>query len=171
MLGQAHMAAGLICAEFAVVHSAPESLIQTAGITAFAVLGSLIPDIDSPRSLLSASSKAVSDVSTCVRAVTRHRGFTHTPIFIALLSLLIARLPGLDTNFSCSLALAFALGGASHLLLDSLTKSGVMLLWPLSPKHIRFARFTTGSFAERIVTILLSAIAAGGVIAAATKFF
>jgi inner membrane protein len=107
------------------------------------VLGSLLPDLDSATSFIGKKFKLVS-------LFFRHRGMIHSVVFLAgfsIISFLITK------NFYYFLA--FAMGYLSHLLLDSMTPSGVAFFWP-SKVRTRGIFKTTG-----LVDILLLALFIG----------
>ncbi|EPY02035.1 metal-dependent hydrolase [Magnetospirillum fulvum] len=55
--------------------------------------------------------------------------------------------------------LVFAAAYGSHLLLDSLTRQGIPLLWPWVDRRVGFRLITTGGAPETIVTVLCLALA------------
>ena len=92
--------------------------VNLAAFLILLLLGSLAPDIDSSTSFLGRKTKPVS-------WLFHHRGAVHSflaMIFFTLILLLIT------PNFYY--ALAFVLGYLSHLLMDSVTPTGVPFLWP-----------------------------------------
>ena len=93
-----------------------------------AVVGSLIPDWDYKLGL-------------------KHRGITHT-----LLALLITT--GLFSLYSWKLGLLWGLNYFTHLLLDSLTVTGIPLLYPLKKKYYGFKLFKTRG-AEDVLIFLI----------------
>jgi inner membrane protein len=111
---------------------------------AAAVLGSLTPDLDSPKSSLG---RRVRPLSWSLKIIYGHRGFTH--------SLLACLLVGIGLSFACfkwpgwtTYGVAFTIGYTSHILADWLTREGVPLLWPF-PKRFRCPlHFATGGLLE-----------------------
>lgn len=108
-------------------------IATTAGI-----VGSLVPDIDEPNSIVG---KKVKLLSRPVKAIFGHRGIIHTPIFLLglayLLSFLRAYIPG-EYEWMFNLAFwCFIAGYVSHLLLDMFTPQGIMLFFPLSSLRVR----------------------------------
>ena len=104
------------------------------------LFGALIVDIDSKKS------KAGRFIGFRVlQFFVSHRGALHS-IFTGFLLALIISFVNKIASFG------FFLGYMSHLILDSTTKSGAMLFWPLF--HVRF-RFIikTGSLLEEIIFI------------------
>ncbi len=84
-----------------------------------------------------------------------HRGRTHTLLALALLGAGAWYL-GLPPW-----ALAFLAGYASHLIADSLTRSGIPILWPITPWRFHLLpfgiRITTGSWLEYALVLPLTA--------------
>ena len=116
-----------------------------------AVLGSLLPDIDSPHSVLG---RLVPGLSAALER-WRHRTVTHSLLALASLSLL-----SLPLGWTVPSAYAaLLLGYASHLLADCATVSGVMLFWPIPracvlPASARY-RIEVGSLAESALLVVL----------------
>lgn len=139
MMAPAHMAAaGLIA------HAAFGLPPLATGI---AVIASLVPDIDTPKSTVG---RLVPFVSYPL-ALAGHRSITHSLAGAALLAIpvLIAQ-EYANTN----LLIPFLIGYLSHLLLDLLTPQGCPLLWPL-PLHIKIPLVATGGILEIIITAAL----------------
>lgn len=117
----------------------PEGLMAAA-------LGSLLPDIDHPKSWLG---RRIRPVSLLISKIFGHRGITHS-LLAVIGCLLCLRFIG-KANF----ATAVMVGYLSHLLCDSLTKRGVPLLWPWRrPFGFRFMQ--TGGFGESLVGFLMA---------------
>ncbi len=111
---------------------------------AAAVLGSLTPDLDSPKSSLG---RRVWPLSWCLKFFAGHRGFTH--------SLLACLLVGMGLAFACSTwpgwkayGVAFGIGYTSHILADWLTREGVPLFWPYPRRFHCPLNFATGGLLE-----------------------
>ncbi len=114
-----------------------------------AVLGSLLPDIDHPQSWAGRKMRAV---SVPLSLLVGHRGITHSAVaVVAGLALLLVMGMGW-------MAAPVVVGYLSHLLADSLTPSGVPLLWP-SRRRFTLNLCQTGSVTE---IGLVAAIAALG---------
>ena len=88
-----------------------------------AVLGSLLPDIDHPKSWVG---KRVRPVSNLVGAIFGHRGLTHSLLAVAACGWFATQ-----GQFPAHVALPLAVGYISHLGADLLTPRGLRLLWPL----------------------------------------
>lgn len=94
------------------------------------VFGSLLPDIDHPKSFLG---RRLSFLSRFLYKSIGHRTLTHSLIFISTLSVLLVKVGSL------SLALGLLLGMLSHILLDLFSfGDGVAFLYPFYTKRIRF---------------------------------
>lgn len=104
--------------------------------------GSVFPDIDSGTSFIGRKFKLVS-------WFFKHRGAIHSIAVMIVSSIIIFLL----TN-NIYFFLAFAAGFLSHLLLDSLTPSGVAFFWP-NKKRTR-GKFKTMSLFDLILLILFA---------------
>lgn len=122
----------------------PETIIIA---NAFAVVGSLLPDIDHGQSYLGRKFGFFA-------AFLTHRGFTHSILFVVITAI-ASYLLGLGPIYTTY----FVMGIVSHILLD-LVSNGVQLLYPLKikgeRKMITLARIKTGSLGETVVFILLA---------------
>lgn len=73
--------------------------------TTAGIVGSLIPDIDEPNSIVG---KKVKPLSRPVKAIFGHRGIVHTPIFLLGLTYLLNLLkPNIPTEYGQMFYLAF----------------------------------------------------------------
>lgn len=124
MNGKTHLLTGIVAG---VLLSRYDPSIQVAVVTA-ASLGSLVPDIDHPQSLISSFIPGGFILSWFVGS---HRGITHT----ALAGFVAGGLAYLLTD-NALIALAFGVGWFCHLVGDMLTPSGVPLLLPV-PWRVR----------------------------------
>ena len=144
---------GGVAAGLALVHvSGISEPVTLAYVAAGALVGSLLPDIDHTRSKISNKNIITNTISHLVSIFFKHRGFLHTPVFLAILFVVIyvgvGMIPVRISAFH--LAAAILLGALSHLILDSLTPGGIMWLWPFTKKKINFASIKTSSISERI---------------------
>lgn len=121
------------------------------------LFGSLLPDIDSPESLLGRRVKFISVPLSYMqgdRALlpwsedTHSRGITHS------IWALGACLYFLTGQFGIAAAVGF--GFVAHLIGDALTPAGVRLFWPLSIKIRSPICFRTGGFIEYVFTTALA---------------
>jgi inner membrane protein len=123
-------------------------------VFAAVLIGSLFPDIDHPKSSIAKQSLILRGVSRAVSSVSEHRGVVHSLMasyFFAGLTYALVTYAGLDA----AIAYGYWFGYVSHLLGDSMTRSGVGWLQPFSSRRIR-GPFRTGSFREKVLSILLA---------------
>ena len=122
-----------------------------------ALVGSLLPDIDSDESIIRRSTGTARSngcigalASWAIRLFGGHRVGTHTLIAWAIVTG-AAWLVGRVVN-APYVAIAFSVGYLSHLLADAITVEGIPALWPLYRKRIcllpSFIAIRTGSFME-----------------------
>lgn len=124
-------------------------------------LGSLIPDIDEPNSILG---KKVKLLSKGLKTIFGHRGIIHTPIFLVLLSFIIFYFgrkyvpPDYESYFYLAF-INFNVGYVSHLFLDMLTPAGIMLFYPFSKNKFKLmslkGQYRDLSVSAILITILL----------------
>ena len=156
MMGKTHMAAGILAGELTALAYYRASIIPALIVISSAAIGSLLPDIDHPGSLLSSSTRLSRHISNSVAAVTPHRGLTHTPIFAGLI--LAALYYGMNqrTDLCIPICIGLAVGILSHLVLDTLTERGVMWAWPIIPKHLRLCCIRSNHTVERLLRGIMS---------------
>ena len=145
MMGHNHVIAG------AILYLAVDWSLGSGGTApalsnclAAAALGSLAPDLDSPKSYLG---RRFWPVSWTVTSLLGHRGFTHSLLagLLVFLGLVVAGqyLPGWFAYF-----MALGIGYASHILADWFTTEGVPLFWPHRKKFRSPLHFRTGGLGE-----------------------
>ena len=133
---------------------------------AFAVLGSLLPDLDARESKLSNFQVAgITPFKPAAQALNRrlgHRGMMHSLLALLILAIFFG-LP-LWLFLDPLAGVGLVLGYFSHLVLDACTRSGIPFYWP-EPNRIYFLpprlRVATGSWWEDIVFLLLTFAATG----------
>lgn len=149
MLGTTHQIGGICGAVLvgSLIFPAPLSLtdITFAGVmVAGASIGSLMPDLDHPKSKLSRKAKVA---STLISSTMGHRGWTHTLLayfLVTFISILIVSQIETSTNLLYFGAIGLSIGYLSHLILDAFTDSGIPAFKPITEKRLRFASFKTG---------------------------
>lgn len=151
MMGITHTTFGLLCSAgaFSMVSVSLHKDLPAMGCT---IVGSLLPDIDSPKSSLG---RLLPFISAPIERRWGHRTVTHCLLALGGLGLLL--LPLAFLRPACYSALL--IGYLSHLLADSATKSGVPLLHPLPglyvmPGNDRY-RVLTGSLQEGMLLVVL----------------
>ncbi|MYL54411.1 metal-dependent hydrolase [Pontibacillus yanchengensis] len=159
----------------------PDQLFSTILFFAAVIIGSLIPDIDTPKSKLGgpferwgfmfviclvgveiltpgfsrSAQFLLMILSPLLFVYSGHRKFTHSIAFLALMG---AYSFLLHTYIAIPLfyLVGFLTGIVSHLFGDFLTKRGIPLFYPISRKHVKFFyTFRTGSPIEVSITAAL----------------
>ena len=111
-----------------------------------AVAGSLLPDIDHPKSWVG---RRTWPVSTALASILGHRGVTHSALAVVGLAALL-----LQAGYRWGGVSALIVGYLSHLAADMLTPQGLRLAWPLRGTWaLPICR--TGSVMEPIIVALL----------------
>lgn len=108
-------------------------ILATGGL----VLGSLLPDIDHPRSTISLKIKPVGFI---LSKLFKHREYTHSIVGSLSMTFLIGiiiNLLGVSNDINYLLIKSLFIGISSHIFLDMLTYSGVSLFYPFTKKRIR----------------------------------
>ena len=139
-------------------------------ILVFAILGSLFPDIDMPRSVIG---RLFPFISKPLERRFGHRTITHsvigwlaTSLILSAILILLCILTKQSLAIPISLCkrwlAAFAIGYFSHLVLDMFNPRGSQLFWPnrsrdVIPKNPRF-RPESGSKVEVIIFILFTVL-------------
>lgn len=157
MLGKTHATIGTLIGFAALQPSAPEEYLIIGG---FALLGSLMPDIDVDGSIISNSIISLAilgilfiyfgkifQVFLLVALMMysrrfKHRTFTHSILGLAVFSTAVGFL------FFKGL-LAFIIGYSMHLFADSLTLHGIPLFYPYNHTCYGQRVLTTGSSTEK----------------------
>lgn len=140
MMGSTHFLAGAVVG--ATVGMKTGNILEGAALGGFAAL---LPDVDHPGSIVG---KLVRPVAVVLEAISGHRSITHTIWFCLVTSLALA---ALFSNLGFFWILF--LGSFSHIMLDSLTRSGTTPIPPL-PFHPR-GPFTTGNIlTEGVISAL-----------------
>jgi inner membrane protein len=122
-------------------------------IAVWAVLGSLLPDLDTPKSAIG---RLLRPLAVWLERKYGHRQATHSLMALGLLALVSAPLINLNKFWW----LAVLSGYLSHLIVDSTNKSGVPLFFPnpiraVMPKAVKY-RIACGSKAELILVTVVS---------------
>ncbi len=186
MTGKTHRIGGIVAGVAFIKLSGQDNLDIVASVITGSVLGSLLPDIDHPKSTISRKLWFVSWPLVILRAAIRqtastlpkseekkidgiigHRGITHSllaciSIGCAFLGLGFIMRDSLGTHYETytSLILSLLLGMISHLFLDFFS-NGIPLFCPVTNKRFGFKWIKTGSIAEYFVGILLTVLLVG----------
>ncbi|MGX2982386.1 metal-dependent hydrolase [Helicobacter sp. 23-1045] len=118
------------------------------------LLGSLLPDIDEPKSFIGRKFPLISRIFSISFS---HRGFTHFLIF-PLIFVVVGAVLAHEIITPCFFALSY--GIFLHQIGDMMTISGIPhYFFPISRKKAvllpQFLRFRTGSIAEKIILICI----------------
>src|SRR5690349_13307896 len=104
----------------------------TIGYLSGIALGSLLPDIDEPRSFIGKKSLGISEV---INQKYGHRGLTHSLFIWAIITIILLLIPN---HFFIGLSLGYLF----HIAGDYFSKSGLPLLLPFNTKRLKFPLFT-----------------------------
>jgi len=113
-----------------------------------AVLGSLLPDIDHPKSWVG---KRVWPLSLVCAKLFGHRGMTHSLIAVAACAALV-----LDGRMPLPITAPLVVGYLSHLVADLLTPGGLRLAWPMKGTWSLPLCRTGSAFEPLVVALMLS---------------
>jgi membrane-bound metal-dependent hydrolase YbcI (DUF457 family) len=120
MRAPTHATFGLV---FTIAAGTVLGVALTPAVAACVLLGALLPDIDTPTSLIG---RCCSPLAGWLERRVGHRTLTHSLLGLALASLPVLPLAWIEPRWP----LAFALGYLSHLLVDAANPPGVPLLYP-----------------------------------------
>lgn len=146
MKGKNHLIAGACtaaCLTASAIIEHKVSIIPIAGMAAAACLGSLFPDIDSRTSKLGKKMKITSWLCS---KVFGHRGFLHSPLFVALVYIvcwiIFSANDIMEYNYIWG---GFIAGMLMHLMCDMTTKGGIPVLYPWSRGKFSIGVLPSGS--------------------------
>lgn len=124
---------------------------------ATAILGSLLPDIDHPKSWIGHRLKGI---STFIASIFGHRNFFHSPLALGILFGLCWYLfQGSIFVFASN---AFCLGYLTHLIGDWITSQGIPIFWPIKKRFRSPLSFRSGGIIEHTVALTFMVIAMWG---------
>lgn len=131
-----------------------------------AILGSLAPDIDYPRSWLG---RNLLCISYPLAKLVSHRGVTHSAFALLAGGFCLYQWGYLAEG----LVAAFIIGYLLHLFADWLTSSGIPIFWPVRKRFRSPVTIRTGSVLEIyvVVFIIIAMLVAAGAIDASTILF
>jgi inner membrane protein len=132
-------------------------VVLTPAVATFAVLGALLPDVDTPTSLIG---KVCLPLARLIERRFGHRTVTHSLLGLALFMCPVAPLGLVNSQWP----LAFGLGYLSHLLVDCANKSGTPLFYPSPIRAVlprsEVLRVAVGSPAETVLGLVLTGLLA-----------
>ncbi len=149
MMAKSHVVVGLATwiAAAPLLHLSPVDPLYLS----LAVAGSLLPDLDHPKSWVGRRSRPISTVAA---AILGHRGVTHSAVAVLGLGALL-----LHTGYRRGEVSALVVGYLSHLAADMLTPQGLRLAWPLR-RTWGLPVCRTGSPAEPLIVLILIGVIA-----------
>jgi inner membrane protein len=117
-------------------------------------IGSLLPDIDHPKSQVG---RMIPTLSKFMAQTFGHRGFTHSLMAVVIFMWIMFQ----TSSLALGATAAFCLGYLSHIWADFHSKSGVPLLWPARIKvRSPILVYTTNGPGEYLLTLGLIGILA-----------
>ncbi|SDF15867.1 metal-dependent hydrolase [Limimaricola pyoseonensis] len=157
MMGRTHLALGAVAG----VHLAAAAPGLGLPVAAAALLGSILPDLDTPYSKLG---RRLWPLSRLVYWSFGHRGGTHSAVFLVFAAALLA-------VASPPVGIALGAGIATHLAADAVSYgygqrftfrgAGVPLFWPLSERKAGFRLLKVNGLAENLVVLPWALLWAG----------
>jgi inner membrane protein len=123
----------------------------------FLAIGSVLPDIDHPQGLIYQFLETPEWLSKGISGLAqRHRGPTHT--LLAAIAFMVASLlfANVYLRFDVLTSIMLFLGYVSHLLSDSLTRSGIAWLSPFNKKVTKWIIRTGGKSERYFLTITIT---------------
>lgn len=118
------------------------------------VAGSLLPDIDHPKSWLG---RRLLPISVPLTMLVGHRGVTHSLLAVVAMAFVLT----FYGSVAGGVVTALCIGYVVHLAGDFVTNSGIPLFWPIKRRY-RLPLATTGGIVEPV--IVLAVVAWAGVV-------
>lgn len=110
-----------------------------------AVAGSLLPDIDHPKSWLG---RRLLPISLPLTMLVGHRGITHSLLAVVGMAFVLTFYGGVAGGVVTALCIGYVV----HLSGDFVTNSGIPLFWPIKRRY-RLPLATTGGFVEPLIVL------------------
>lgn len=143
MKGTLHFVAGVTTGVCTGITLFPNDPLSAVLFTASCTLGSILPDIDSPKSMIS---KCIPIIPTIVNKIFGHRNLLHAPILPALCSLFLYLFKEELTEIAWVCGYGILAGYVLHLLQDAFTIRGIPIFYPFSQYKLHFSNARSGSF-------------------------
>ncbi|MDP4086578.1 MAG: metal-dependent hydrolase [Bacillota bacterium] len=144
----------LICNLFRII---PKNILEILIFMIFILIGSILPDLDHPKSKLG---RKVPIFSHLMYWIFGHRKVTHSLLFVGIVGV-GSFLGAFILKWSFFYAFGLTLGVFSHLMGDFLTNSGIPLLYPLEKHYKCPFTFQTSGFIEKIVGLVITLLNLG----------
>ncbi|WP_202079049.1 metal-dependent hydrolase [Caldalkalibacillus salinus] len=149
-----HIVGGVAAAALT-VYLDPIQVYEPLYLYSAAIVGSLLPDICHPRSMVG---RKIPVVSKGVNKFFGHRTITHSLLFILFIYWGMGHL---DFRGAYDLQMGLVAGVISHIVLDMITPQGVQFLYPIKSKIKTPLHVKTGSIiGETCVIFVLLVIVA-----------
>ena len=160
MTYKTHVLGGIVLAAGVVVATpVPISDAQAVTILCGGAIGAWLPDIDHTGAKISRSGILAMISSALISNATGHRGVTHTPLALLIVTviggILVGYSPGSLHSYPCLFYMGMIPGILSHLILDSLNPGGIMWAYPVRKKHYSVMSIKTGSMWELLLMGIL----------------
>lgn len=110
-----------------------------------AIGGSLLPDIDHPKSWLG---RRLLPISVPLTMLVGHRGVTHSLLAVLGMAMVLIFYGGVGGGVVAALCTGYVI----HLAGDFVTNSGIPLFWPIK-RRFRLPIATTGGFVEPFIVL------------------
>lgn len=149
MLGRTHMAGGAVAGLLAAKALGYTGNTEVA-MVGVAALAALLPDIDTPDSIIG---HIIAPVSVLLNTVVGHRKLTHSLLAAVLAGAAASYIPGSSLPYVA----AVMAGYLSHLLLDFLNPQGVPFFYPY-PRRYCLPLTVTGAVVDNLLGALLGLV-------------
>ena len=163
MMAKTHMLTGFAygVAVYPAVARGDYTIEQYALVMVGLVIGSLLPDIDHPHSLIS---QFIPIVGGVMSRLTKHRGLFHSIVGVVLVYAVLVLVSQYVNRATHSQLQYFFVAGALigyvlHIIGDVLTVSGVQLFYPLRYR-VRIPVIRTNGYRELILQVSLLVVIA-----------
>lgn len=125
------------------------ALIELVGCSK---IGAKLADIDNKQSSITTDNKLL---SFCIRLFTEHRGITHSPFFLAILTMTLMVFNLSYPNKYMDVATTgIIIGYLSHLVYDMLNTKGIPLLYPFIKTRFHIMNIKTDGLSEYVFRLI-----------------
>lgn len=137
----------------------PKHLLELFIFMFFILFGSILSDLDHPKSKLG---RKLPIFSHLMYLIFGHRKITHSLFFIGIVGI-ASFIITFITKQTYYYSFGLTLGVFAHIAGDYFTNSGIPLFYPINDKHYKcpFFSFTTGGFIEKIFGLVITLVNIG----------
>lgn len=146
MMGTTHAVFALLC--YYIIACLAGLPFDAPVVLTFLIVGSLLPDIDHPRSFLSRQPYLFKRTSRGVSNFVTHRGIVHS-LLAVLIAAAVVWVIAMFYHWETLAVACFFLGFVSHLSADSLNPTGIKWLQPFNKAKVKDG-IRTGSATEKL---------------------